>query len=275
MKYKVSYWLPYFIDTFKKPYISKSTYKGYSTVTKLYIVPHFGDCYLHKLKANELQEFLNSLMLKYPRQARTTYIIFKSAINKAVELGFIKHNVFAGVVFRTKFESTARALTNEEQTLIIDYLKKSHSKLLPLIQCYITTGLRRCEALNIRKSDLVLTNRQLVVRGTKTTNSYRIIPLNKQVFNYIKNSKSDIPYPFLPRYVNKQFKKDCDTLNIQGITIHSLRHTFATRCLEQNIPIKLVQKWLGHSKYSITAELYSHILSDYEIEQGHNLKFNI
>ncbi|MBQ8749239.1 MAG: site-specific integrase [Clostridia bacterium] len=274
-KYKVKDWLPYYIETYKKPYVSFSTWYSYCSVTRLYILPRFGEEYLHKLKALDLQQFLNDLYFKVPRQARNSYIIFKASIRKAIELGILNKNVFIGVIFKTKFSSTARALTNEEQQCIISYLKRTNSDLLPLIQCYITTGLRRSEALSIRKQDLVLKSQQLVVHGTKTANSYRIIPLNKQVFNYIKHNVSDIPYNFTTRYVNKKFKQVCDTLGIQGITIHSLRHTFATRCLEQGIPVKLVQKWLGHSKYSITAELYSHILSDYEIEKGLNLKFDI
>ena len=44
------------------------------------------------------------------------------------------------------------------------------------------------------------------------------------------------------------------------ITVHELRHTFATRCLESGIDMKTVQTFLGHADYKLTANTYSHVL---------------
>ncbi|MCL2188445.1 MAG: tyrosine-type recombinase/integrase [Defluviitaleaceae bacterium] len=49
---------------------------------------------------------------------------------------------------------------------------------------------------------------------------------------------------------------------ISDLTIHGLRHTFATRGLEQGIPIKVMQELLGHSKINMTADLYTHVLPE-------------
>ncbi len=48
------------------------------------------------------------------------------------------------------------------------------------------------------------------------------------------------------------------------MTFHILRHSFATRCLEAGIEGKVVQKWLGHAKYNVTIDTYSHISTDFE-----------
>lgn len=56
------------------------------------------------------------------------------------------------------------------------------------------------------------------------------------------------------------------------ITVHELRHTFATRCLECGIDMKIVQTLLGHADYSLTANTYSHVLKD--IENMQLLKYN-
>jgi len=48
---------------------------------------------------------------------------------------------------------------------------------------------------------------------------------------------------------------------------HTLRHTFATRGLEQGIPLKVMQVILGHSSLAMTADLYSHVLPDIKAEE--------
>ena len=53
-------------------------------------------------------------------------------------------------------------------------------------------------------------------------------------------------------------------LDKQGFTIHSLRHTFATRCNENGVPPKVLQKWLGHAKADMTMNVYTHCNDDFE-----------
>ena len=43
---------------------------------------------------------------------------------------------------------------------------------------------------------------------------------------------------------------------------HTLRHTFATRCFENRMEPKVVQKLLGHSSISITLNIYTHVMDD-------------
>ena len=53
---------------------------------------------------------------------------------------------------------------------------------------------------------------------------------------------------------------DVSEVEIPDFTAHSLRHTFATRALEQDIPLKIVAEWLGHSTIRVTGDIYSHAL---------------
>lgn len=61
--------------------------------------------------------------------------------------------------------------------------------------------------------------------------------------------------------LNKIIKKmHDDYVNIPQFTFHSLRHTFATRGLEQGISLKIMQTILGHTTLAMTSDLYSHVL---------------
>lgn len=65
--------------------------------------------------------------------------------------------------------------------------------------------------------------------------------------------------------IANQIKKD--GIEFEPITPHALRHTFATRGLEQGIPLKVMQVILGHSSLAMTADLYSHVLPDTKAEE--------
>lgn len=57
------------------------------------------------------------------------------------------------------------------------------------------------------------------------------------------------------------------------LTPHVLRHTFATRAIEQGIPPKVVQELLGHSSITMTLDLYTHVLPQTKAEEIKKLDF--
>ena len=56
--------------------------------------------------------------------------------------------------------------------------------------------------------------------------------------------------------------KICDKVGIKRFSMHVLRHTFATRCIEAGMMPKTLQKILGHSSTGITMILYVHVTED-------------
>lgn len=61
-------------------------------------------------------------------------------------------------------------------------------------------------------------------------------------------------------------------IEFEPITPHTFRHTFATRGLEQGIPLKVMQTILGHSSLSMTSDLYAHVLPDTKVEEMKKLE---
>ena len=51
-------------------------------------------------------------------------------------------------------------------------------------------------------------------------------------------------------------------INFEKLTPHALRHTFATRGLENKIEPKVMQELLGHTSITMTLDIYSHVLPD-------------
>lgn len=64
---------------------------------------------------------------------------------------------------------------------------------------------------------------------------------------------------FQPNYVTNHFRVLLEQHGLRHIRFHDLRHSCATLLLSQNIPMKQIQDWLGHSTFSTTADIYSHL----------------
>ena len=64
---------------------------------------------------------------------------------------------------------------------------------------------------------------------------------------------------FRPTYITDHFKLLLQRHSLRPIRFHDLRHSCATLLLSQGIPMKQIQDWLGHSTFSTTADIYSHL----------------
>ncbi|MBE6083563.1 MAG: site-specific integrase [Tissierellaceae bacterium] len=125
---------------------------------------------------------------------------------------------------------------------------------------------------------------ELVLGSAKTKGSVRSIPISPELMtrieiyqNMVESEKeffgaeysdrgfficNETGNPIEPRYYQKYFKELLEKLELPEMGFHSLRHTFATRAIEMNIPIKVVSDILGHSSITITMDLYAHVLEN-------------
>lgn len=128
-------------------------------------------------------------------------------------------------------------------------------------------------------------SKQTIVQEPKSKNSKRIIPLPESLIEIIKEAikikKSEklkagdsyctdnLAYIFLSQEgnlinasnLNKSWENFLKHMNIPHKKFHLLRHTYATKQFENNIPLKTVSMLLGHSDISITANIYTHVLN--------------
>ena len=67
----------------------------------------------------------------------------------------------------------------------------------------------------------------------------------------------------------------CDKAGIPRFSMHVLRHTFATRCIESGMRPKTLQMILGHSNIGITMNLYVHVTDDEKAKEIENIEFGL
>ena len=62
-----------------------------------------------------------------------------------------------------------------------------------------------------------------------------------------------------PNYLSAQFPRFLERHGLRRIRFHDLRHSCASLLLANGVPLKSIQEWLGHSDFSTTANVYSHL----------------
>lgn len=133
--------------------------------------------------------------------------------------------------------------------------------------------MRRSELLSIKLSDLDFDKNEIHIRGTKTKNSDRTIQVKPEILALFP--KKDIPFEdWSGNRVNFEFKKICNILGFKNIKLHSLRHTFATRCIENGVEMVVVQSWLGHASISLTMDTYTHIEDGFKKKQLEKVRYS-
>ncbi|MBB5252442.1 site-specific tyrosine recombinase/integron integrase [Sulfurisphaera ohwakuensis] len=155
-----------------------------------------------------------------------------------------------------------RALSEEEIIKIKENVKKLKDRLL--IQLLLDTGLRSKELLSIKKSDINIERRYIIVRNTKNGEE-RIVFFTEETArllkSYLRNIEDNgilfnMTYHALYRKLKRLGKK-------LGIDLrpHILRHTFATQAIRKGMPLPVVQKLLGHKDIR-TTQIYTHLVTE-------------
>lgn len=201
-----------------------------------------------------------------------------------------------------KQKSKIQIYSKEDQSKMMEYLeeninyrKEGHLNLG--IYIAFNTGMRRGEicglqwgdidwgnnCINVEKNavytktardDGTLGDVELLVQSTKTENGFRQVPmiprLKKQLKKIYKATDpdddtfivSDEKTPIIPEMFTKQHKKVEKILGIKHIRFHDIRHTFATRLIENGVDVKTVSSILGHADVTITMNTYCHPSDD-------------
>ena len=293
----VKAWFEYWIKM-KQRTVRPNTVRNYTERYEKNIDPIIGKLLLSEVKPIQCQMIMNRMADEGYRtstiyQARITLfnlldyayqndIIMKNPCNKMVRSDIGKSS------------NKKEALTLEQQKEFVKGIMGNTYEIQ--YKFLLQTGLRTGELVGLRWSDIDLKKRTVSVNRTmeyryavgewrvgesKSKSGFRTIPLTDEAVELLSRQKQKnssfkcIPIEWVDMvflckkgtpvknstYDTMLFKL-CDKIGIPRFSMHVLRHTFATRCIEAGMKPKTLQTILGHSNIGITMNLYVHITED-------------
>lgn len=283
--------------------IKESTYARYSHLIGTHIRSQLGKYQISKISTQLIEGFIENLLScgrvdnNGGLSAKTVtdiLTIVKSTIDYARYNNLVVSCNLSKLTIKKK-DKEMRVLCQSEQDALIRVLIADMDlyKFGVLLSLY--TGIRIGELCALQWEDLSITNSTLKVRKTMQRIQETNIGASSKTKIIITEPKSDcsirdIPLPsFLveiarqfrdhpkayilsgergkyiePRTMQNRFKTYVKESGISDANFHSLRHTFATRCVEVGFELKSLSEVLGHSNVNITLNRYVH--SSFELK---------
>lgn len=278
----------------KSDSVKQSTYVKYYNVIEKHFIPYFKD-----IKAKYLtDEIVQELVLNKSGLAIKTVHDMLSILIQIIKYGqsknFIGYFNFDGIVYPKATNIELPVLRNSEFIKLVSYVQTNFEIQKIGILLSLFMGIRLGEICALQWSDVNFTDETISIN--KTMQRLKNLDENaerktKIVIDVPKSQKSirEIPVPsFLlqllteyrtydkayllsgttdyiePRVYQQMFKRYLDECGIPDINFHALRHTFATRAVEQEFDIKSLSEILGHSSVKFTLERYVHPSDTYK-----------
>lgn len=301
----VGQWVEYWLEHKKKPYVKEQTFGYILYHFNNYILPHLKNVKLQELTPALIEDTYNKAFVVGKKADGSSYSdstikqassYFNRCLKDAVASGKLVTNPHDNVKRPKGVSAKAiNAYSPEDQQKIVDYCKNSSSLYDGIFYVLIGTGMRvgecivltwddvdlRKQTISINKTFVKFGGTTFVQNSPKTSKGNREISISKNITDYLKKKKQatdqernirNLVFPnskyktMFESDLRNRFQKICAILNIEYYGMHSLRHTWATRCLEKNIPVKVVSEMLGHEDVSTTMNTYQSVLRNQQEE---------
>lgn len=281
-----------------KPALRLTTWNLYQHIVVSHIIPYLGSAKLKDLRPEIIQRLYDSRQAAGTgsRTIQLVHVVLHNAMSHAVRLGILPRNPTEATYRPISQHDEAKIYDEGQISQFLVAAKGERNEAL--YHLAIATGMRQAELLGLKWSDVdwikntVRVQRQLrrdfrdgeMFISPKTKAGRRTIELGPKTVEILRQhwerqgeerrkcgelwQDNDLVFPSrvgTPMdYSNlvKSFKQVIYCAGLPEIKFHSLRHTAASLMLNHGIPVLIVSRRLGHSKVSVTLDIYAHMIPE-------------
>ena len=288
-------WLSEWMESIVSLSRAETTIYAYNQMIRNHIVPAIGKIQLQKITPMILQRYYAELMKTKKLSSNTVkkhHNLLHLALKTAQKQGVLQTNP-ADMVEVPKTVTPEIGYYDMEQLQQLFSLSEGN-RLEVVIKLGGILGMRREEIMGLKWEAIDFEKRiisisevrtsagsEIVVKEPKTGSSYRTLYMPDEIVKILRNeydaqqknkrffgnSYNDSGYvvvakdgrPIRPNYISELFKKFISDNNLPPITLHGLRHSFASVANAKGVTLYDIGKVLGHSTPSTTGKIYTHL----------------
>ena len=236
---------------------------------------------MRNIKAEDYQDVIDELIASGLSRSMCEKQrgLFSQLCKYAMQQDIINKNYAEGLRMPPASPKKERTLTATE----IAQIKALNTQTAKLSLVLLYTGMRISELLTMRRDNVRLSEHYMVGGEKTESGKNRIIPILEPIQPiiaewYAASAKSEYLVPTSKgtkldlHNVERSFRQMMNELGIEGVTLHTFRHTAASMMIEAGVAPTAVQAILGHKDFATTANIYtSHNDPNYLIKEMEKL----
>lgn len=272
-------YLKIWLETCKKPYVTKQTASGYRSSIKN-INEYIGNRRLKDVTASDVQKIISEAYQNGRSKSYIDKIILtlKQAFFRACVDKKIRDNPTLTIIKPAMEETTRRSITDEERAAILHVAETNeHGRW---IRALLYLGFRPSETGRIKGKHVDAENKRIFIDGMKSAAARRWVPVPDVILpELVGFAETELLFPTrngnapdrwrMQRWW-KAFKREVDiymgaevyrnkiikSVVAEDLTLYCLRHTYGTDHSSAGVPIEWLCKFMGHSKIEVTQKYY-------------------
>lgn len=287
----VSELLDMYIRSRKSLGVEATTIHGYEVAAKR-AYSRFEGINATDLTSYQVQAFVTDMSDKYSAKTiRNTVSLLSSAYDNAIRLGQLEKNPCKFITLPKKERAKIDIFDEEQITKFLRALNEERLDYKVAYELALFCGLRRSEILGLTEDAVDVTFKWVkvrqtrhhvdgkdVIQGTKTASSRRELAVPDFVNEDIKAliaKHNAVPYEHTDFLIQDGFGKPMghsalttqiyrieDKAGLPHVSIHDLRHTFASMLNNAHVDIAMISAELGHASIGITLNTYTHVFGN-------------
>ncbi len=298
-KLTLGQWLSYWLEQIIKPTRAASTAHGYTMIIRNHVAPGLGAIPLARLTAPQVQLYLNRMQAQglCANTVRKHYMLLHNALEHARRQELVMRNVTEYVTPPSASDPTHHFYDSETMARLFEIL--AGTSMEPVVKLAGYLGLRRAEICGLKWNHVDREQKIITIAEARTTVNGR--PVNKSTKNrssirrlgyaglsdmeelmerlwrqrqeemallgerYLDKGYvicHDGGRPYQADYLSNRLQRVLSRTELPYVTLHGLRHSFASIANSRNVPLFGISRALGHSTTSTTSRIYMHLFDD-------------
>ena len=289
--YTLGQWLSYWLEEVVARDRAESTIYCYRNIIRCHVVPALGSVPLSQLTPLRIQTYLHEKMDQglCPNTVHKHYVLLTTALGLAAWLELLQRSPMDRVSAPKLQETRYTFYTPAQLQSLFSAVAGTMLELPVKLAAYL--GLRRSEICGLRWEHVDLdqgilsvqevrteVGGRVVLKEPKTRTSVRRLGIAglKDLQGVLRTIRSQRPQaapedwvvlrqdgtPPMPDQLTRDLLTVVRRCGLPHITLHGLRHSFASVANSQGVPMHDISRTLGHSSIAVTSNIYTHLFDD-------------